>query len=226
MSTIVRGSVPATEFALSYTLDVLPDIQIECERIVQSGESSVMPLMWIRYGDRESIDSALEADESVDEVSCLSEFEDEFLYRMEWIDQIDLLLRMLTNDEATVLDAYGKGDRWQIRVLYPNRDHFSRTHEFADEHGLTFDVESIREMEGEPAGRFGLTEGQYEALVLASKRGFFDIPRETTLEELADELGISHQALSERVRRGTDALVQDALIVGAVGEEDDDARFG
>jgi hypothetical protein len=224
MSTIVRGTVPASEFALSHTLERLDDAEIECERIVQSGENTVMPLLWIRHDDREAVDEALEADESVDEVRCLSEFEGEYLYRMEWVGHIELLLRMLTNDEATVLDAYGRGDRWQIRVLYPTRDHFSRTHGFADDHGLSFDVESIREMEGEPAGRFGLTESQYEAVVTAAQRGFFEVPRETTLEELADELDVSHQALSERIRRGIGALVEDALIVGAVGEDEDEDR--
>lgn len=211
MATIVRGTVPAEEFALARTLSVLPDAEVECERLIRSGDGAVMPLLWIRHVDRETLEEAFEADPTVSDVTCLSEFDDELLYRMNWVDHVDLLVQLLTKAEATILDAYGRQDRWQLRVLYPDRDHFTRTHEFAEAHGLTFDVESIREMEGEPAGRFGLTADQYEALVMAADRGFYSVPRETTMEELASDLDISHQALSERLRRGHEKLIANAM---------------
>ncbi|MEF8789821.1 MAG: helix-turn-helix domain-containing protein [Haloarculaceae archaeon] len=219
MATIVRGTVPASQFALNHALETLPDVEVECERIVRSGDDAVMPLLWVRYADREEVEAAFEADPSVGNVTCLSDLDEELLYRMDWIDHVDLLLQMLTNAEATVLDAYGRGSRWKLRVLYPERDEFSTTHEFCAEHGLSFDVASIREIDGEPAGRFGLTESQYRALVLAVQRGYYEVPRRTTLEELADEVGVSHQALSERLRRATGSLAEDALLVGALPEE-------
>jgi hypothetical protein len=219
MATIVRGTVPASQFALNHTLEALPDVEVECERIVRSGDDAVMPLLWVRYADRDEIEAAFEADPTVGNVTCLSDLDEELLYRMDWIDHVDLLLQMLTNAEATVLDAYGRGSRWKLRVLYPERDEFSTTHEFCAEHGLSFDVASIREIDGEPAGRFGLTESQYRALVLAVQRGYYEVPRRTTLEELADEVGVSHQALSERLRRATGSLAEDALLVGALPEE-------
>jgi predicted DNA binding protein len=219
MATIVRGTVPASEFALNHTLETLPDVEVECERIVDSGDGAVMPLLWVRYAEREEVEAAFEEDSSVDNVTCLSDFGDELLYRMDWIDHVDLLLQMLTNAEATVLDAYGHGDRWTLRVLYPEREKFSATHEFCEGHGLVFDVASIRDLDGEPAGRFGLTESQYRALVLAAQRGYYEVPRETELADLADELDISHQALSERLRRATGSLVEDTLLVGAMSED-------
>ena len=220
MATLVRGTVPAEEFALRRTLERFPEMEIECERIVQGGENVILPLLWVRYTDRAEFESALESDPSVEDVNCLSEFDDEALYRMRWVDHVRLLINFLTNGEATILDAYGRNDRWHVRVLYPDRDHFSRSHEFATSHGLMFDVESIRELEGEPAGRFGLTDGQYRALVLAFERGYFDVPRRADLEDVAGELGISHQSLSERLRRGTGALVEDTLVIGALADEE------
>jgi hypothetical protein len=221
MATIVTGTVPSDELALNYTLERLPEMEVECERIVQSGEGSIMPLLWIRYDDREGLEATLEEDPTVDAVEILSEFDGEFLYRMEWIDHVRLLLHMLTNSEATVLDAYGQNRGWHLRMLYPEREHFSRTHEFADEHGLTFEVLTIREMEGEPAGRYGLTDSQHRVLELASRRGYFEVPRDVTLKELAEEIGVSHQALSEQLRRGTGALVEDTICIGTFPEEED-----
>jgi predicted DNA binding protein len=57
-----------------------------------------------------------------------------------------------------------------------------------------------------------LTETQREALVLAHERGYYDSPRETSLEEIADELGITQQSLSSRLRRGYRRLVGETLI--------------
>jgi hypothetical protein len=219
MATIVRGTVPADEFALSHTLGSAPDVEFEVERIVDSGDDALMPLLWVR-GDRENgVADLLDADPSVREVELLAAFDDEWLYRMEWVDRIDLVLRMLTTSEATVLDAHGRRDRWTLRVMYPDRDDLSDTHEFCRSHGLSFDVRSIRELDGEPAGRYGLTTEQFEALTTAAERGLFEVPRRTTMADLATELSVSHQALSERIRRATGALVEEALVVGVAGDE-------
>ena len=56
-----------------------------------------------------------------------------------------------------------------------------------------------------------LTPAQREILELALDRGYFAIPRETNLMELAEELGISDQAVNERLRRGTAKVVLSAL---------------
>ncbi|MBX0322062.1 helix-turn-helix domain-containing protein [Halomicroarcula sp. F13] len=214
MPTIVSGTVPASDLALSHSLEALPELLFEVERIVTSGDDALMPMLWVRGGSRAEIESALDEDPTVDDVDLLGEFDDECLFRMEWVSRIDLIMQMLTNSEATVLDAVGKNDRWKVRVLYPRRSLFSKTHDFCEEHGVEFDVSSIRELDEEPAGRYGLTSAQYEVLSEASRRGYFKVPREVSLSELADELDISHQAASERLRRATDALVEDTLFVG------------
>ena len=60
-----------------------------------------------------------------------------------------------------------------------------------------------------------LTEQQYDTLTRAVEQGYYDVPREMNAKELADELDISHQALSERFRRGTKNLVNSTLLVDA-----------
>ncbi|MDS0220547.1 helix-turn-helix domain-containing protein [Haloarcula sp. S1AR25-5A] len=213
MPTIVSGTVPASDLALNHSLEQLPELQFEIERIVTSGNDALMPMLWVRGSQREDIEQTLEADPTVDNVELLGDFEDEWLFRMEWVDHVDLIVQMLTNSEATILDAVGQGTTWKLRVLYPRRSLFSRTHDFCEEHNLAFDVSSIRELDEDPAGRYGLTSGQYEILAEASDRGYFKVPREVSLAELAEELGITHQAASERLRRATDALVEDVLFV-------------
>ncbi|MFC5368920.1 bacterio-opsin activator domain-containing protein [Salinirubrum litoreum] len=214
MATIVRGTIPADEFALSRAVTSVPGLELEIERVVDAGGERVMPLLWVRGATRERVESALDADPSTERTELLADLDDEWLYRMEWVDHVELLLRMITTHDATVLDAYGKGDRWQLRVIYPDRDELSAMQAFCTDHGLSFSVESVREMDGVPAGRYGLTTEQFAALTTAAERGLFAVPRRTTLGELAEEFDVSHQAMSERVRRATGALVEDTLLIG------------
>lgn len=220
---IVRGEIPADEFALYEALSSLPDVEFEVERIVQSGDEAAMPLMWIRNAPTDAVEEAFGRDPSVEELELLSEFDDEQLYRMQWVSEVEMVLQMLTNSEATITDAYGTDGRWYLRVLYPDRDSLSKTVRFAEDNGLTFEVRAIRQLEGEPAGRYGLTEAQFEALETALEAGYYEVPRRTDQSDLADRLEISHQALSERLRRATGALVEDALLVGAVEARRDDS---
>jgi len=214
MATIVIGSVPTAELALAHTFEKLPDVTFESERIILSGDDAVMPLLWARNAEREPLEAAIDGDPTVNNVTLLADFGEELLYRMDWVDRVQLLLHMLTNSEATILDAHGRRDGWRVRVMFPDRSHLSETHAFCKAHGMEFTIESIREMDGQPSGRFGLTEDQYRALITAVEEGYYDVPQQRTLEELAEEFEISHQALSERLRRGTESLVEDTLLVG------------
>lgn len=213
MAIIVQGTIPAAEFVLAETLTALPTAVFKCERLVISGDKAVMPLLWVNDGEAEEVSQALAADPTVETVELLSTVDGEHLYRMEWIGQIDLILQMLTSSKATIMDASGTGEQWFFRILYPSRDALSQTTEFGEEHGLTFDITTIRELDGEPAGRYGLTEAQYEALAQAVESGYYNIPRENNLEDVAAALDISHQALSERIRRATLALIEDTILI-------------
>jgi predicted DNA binding protein len=121
---------------------------------------------------------------------------------------------MLTTAQATITDAYGAGGTWYLRVLYPTRESLSSTVEYYETNGVAFEVERIRELDGEPAGRYGLSEGQYNALTAAATQGYYDIPRDADLQAV-----VPHQALSERLRRGMLALIGDTLLLGPHGDE-------
>jgi predicted DNA binding protein len=219
MATIIEGEIPAAELALDHLLSTLSGVEVECERVVRSGDDAVMPLLRIRYADRDEVERVLDDDPSVRTATAVSEAGTDMLYRIDWVERVELLLGMLTSAEASILDAYGRNGRWEFRLLYPEREAFSETHRFCEEHGLSFDLMSIRELDGRPEGRSGLTEGQHRALALAMRRGYYEVPRKTSLKELASELDVSHQALSERLRRATESLVSERVMDGELPEE-------
>ena len=63
-----------------------------------------------------------------------------------------------------------------------------------------------------------VTPKQAEALRMANERGWFEVPRDATLGEIADELGISTQAASDRMRRGMRNITEPSP-TGEMGDE-------
>ncbi|WP_306059534.1 helix-turn-helix domain-containing protein [Natronococcus wangiae] len=213
MSTIAELAIPAEEFALWHTLDATTGLDVEIERVVAYDPDHVMPYVWL-LGDEATLadaDDALAADSTVDEAELLSDIGGERLYRMNWIDDVTVILHLLTEEQATVLDATVENTQWRFRVLFPERDALSRTYEFATDQGVSIDLQKIHRLDETRHGRFDLTDAQHETLVAALDRGYYDIPRTIDMEKLSDELEISHQALSERLRRAHRALVEEAI---------------
>jgi len=215
MPTIVVANVPTEEFALHESLRAVPDLVVESQRVVEKGEGLMMPLIWVRGANGETVRAALADDSSVRSASRIASYENESLYQMEWKRGVELAVQIMTEDESVILDLYGTSDGWRLRSMFPDRDTLARTVEFCENNGLAFDVRRVREMNVVPSGRWGLTDEQYEALRVAWDAGYFGVPREADLGDVADRLDISHQALSERLRRGHTSLIKETIGVGA-----------
>jgi predicted DNA binding protein len=91
-----------------------------------------------------------------------------------------------------------------------------------DEHGIEFELVRLYCLTEPKMGQFNVSEKQFEALLAALEMDYFAIPREATLGDLADVLGISKRAASERLRRGQTNLLHNSLVIGrptAIGLE-------
>lgn len=222
MGTIAEFDIPADEFALGPTFRELEGLEVEIERLVAHDHDRLMPFAWLTADDPDALDDALASDETVESAELVSEIDDEQLYRMEWIDSIEMAVHILLDEEGTILHAMGQSDGWHIRVLFPDRNSLSRTYDFAQENDLRLDVVRIYELDSDRQGRFGLSDEQQDTLATATKLGYFDVPRGITQADLADKLDISHQALSERLRRAQKTLNENTIIIGdAEGDEPD-----
>lgn len=213
MTTVLSASLPRTGFALRETLSTVPEVAFEVEGIVEAGDEMVMPLVWATDADHDQLEEALRADPTTEDVELLSEIDTRRLYRMEWIDHIRLLLRIIVTNEATVVKAATSDDDWRLRVIYPTHDGVNDTEAYCEAHNVPLTIDSIEETEDIATGRYGLSTEQYEALTTAYDRGYFGVPRGTSLADLANEFDISHQAFSERIRRAEATLVEETLFM-------------
>jgi predicted DNA binding protein len=225
MSNIAEVHVPAEEFALRETLEEVPDVEFEVERVATHGSDRVLPFVWATGEDLERVEAALETDPSVEDVESLIEQDDARLFRMEWVTHTRVLVYVLTEGNATVLSLSGFENRWAFRVLFPDRDALSATYAFCRERNLTFDLRQVYELSNSSRrGHFGLTDEQHDALVAGIECGYFDVPRGATMDDVAAELGVSRQAVSERLRRGHHRLIESALVIGRA--DSDPSRIG
>lgn len=214
MAIITEFDIPVTEFALAEVMRETVILQVEIERLVAHDYGKLMPFTWITTEDFETMDELLASDDTVDRFRNVSELDEFRLYRMEWVDHIEMIVHILLEEDGAILSASGGDDGWHFRVLFPDRRALSETYEFATDSDLTFDVKKVYEMENERRGRFGLSKNQYETLELATKRGYFEVPRTITIDDLAEEIGITHQSLSERLRRAQRTLNENAILIG------------
>lgn len=82
------------------------------------------------------------------------------------------------------------------------------------------DLSRVRLAESADEQQPRLTAEQRQALEAAYEAGYFDVPREIRLSELAADLGRSQGALSEILRRATRRLIKAQL--GQTGEEEEE----
>lgn len=211
MAVIVEFTIPAEAFPFGRAVGGDPTVQVVLERTVPFGRRHI-PFLWVTNHDFEVFERTLTESELVERVEAVARFEDSTLYAIEWHTERATFLNGLEEAGGTILEAYGSST-FTFTVRFNDHAALTRFHRFYQGKGFPVSIRQVYTLsEGsEEDGGFDLTPAQREALVVAVENGYFAVPRRTKLEEVADELDISRQAVSELVRRGTEKVLQRAL---------------
>lgn len=212
MGTIVDTTIPTEQFALRDTFESVHDAEFQTVRVVAHETGQLMPYIWASASDLDALHEALQADSSTEDVTRLATGDGRSLYQMTWRAHMRVIVYVLVEEQGTLLGAHGQRDQWEFRILFPDHDSVSATYDFCAEYGINLTIRRVNGV-GDLVRHGGaeLSEKQHEALVTALETDYYDVPRGKTLEELAGELEVSHQALSERLRRGHRALIENTL---------------
>lgn len=212
MSVILEFSISATEFQLGEVLSGPPSMQIELERIVPTGDMT-MPFVWATGTEHERFAKMVRSQPNVQELLILDRIGDSGLYRIEWEDSPTNLMEGISQTDAVVLEAHGK-DTWKFRLRFLDHDKLSQFHNFVLEHDIPIHIDRTYTLTEttERGYRFDLSQEQRAALVLALQQGYFETPSRVSLEELTAELDITRQAVSNRIRRGNQKVLESVLL--------------
>lgn len=218
MAVIAEFRVPVEDFLLSGALPAAPEMHVEVRRVVADGTEEVTPYFWAWGGDFDAFEAALADDETVrDEETLEASDESERVYRARWEygSHGEGVVYAVSEVGATILHATATDGEWDLRILFPDDDALSSFHDYVAEHDLAFDVARLfHPHDPEDIEEYDVTPEQREVLAAAHEIGYFSVPREATLADVAAELGISENAASARLRRAHDNLVGSTVAAG------------
>ena len=205
MATVAEFRLPAEVFVLGRLFERYPDAVVEIERVVPTGDT-VLPYVWLDGVDGDDAAAALEDAPGLQSVEVIDTVNGSSLLRCRYASE-DGGVRAIAAADVTLLSAVGDADGWTIQVRGDSPTDVSAFHQACTDADLGPSLVELHDLT-EAGGAPSLTDSQREALVLADEMGYFDDERRVTLDDIADELGISRQALSNRLRRGYRTLIR------------------
>lgn len=219
MSVIAVVDVHPDSFELGRILGVSSDAGVELDRVVPLGDS-IIPLVWVYGTEGEALEQRVMKHPSVERFEVREVHDDRRLIAIDWRASRDLLIQGVTEVGAQVLAGTGSGSAWRFDLRFPDREALGEFQEFCDNGDIDFEVLRINNPSQPDSGPwYGLSEPQREAMELAHREGYFEIPRRISTKELGARLGISDQAVTERLRRGTSRLLDNTLSMGPMGDD-------
>ena len=221
MSVITEIRVSSDDFELGQILSVEQASAIELETLVPSGGATV-PLFWVYEPADNGFLDTVERYPTVKSVTEVDIFDDRTLFRMDWDASQDHLFQCILEHDGQILSAAGSSEGWNFEIRFTDREALSRCQDCCDDAHISLKLTRVYNPTDPEVGPwYGLSEPQREALTLAVRMGYYDIPRCCTTAELADELGISDQAVTERLRRAIGTFGKYALLTpGSAAEVD------
>ncbi|MHB9285854.1 helix-turn-helix domain-containing protein [Halobacteriales archaeon Cl-PHB] len=211
MATVMEFTSPAEEFPLGSVFENLPGATVELERLIPH-ETLIIPYFWVRGVETEDVEAAFEPHAGVTAIRSIDSVEDEYLMRAEWEQEYFGVLSALSKANVVVLSGTGTKEEWRFEVRGEDQESIAAFREYCQENDIPIEITAVHAMLPIQGEGYELTDIQRETLVLAYERGYFDSPRQASLEEIADELGITQQSLSSRLRRGHRRLIGATLV--------------
>lgn len=208
MAIIAEIDVPADAFNFGTTVEQFPDAHIEFERVVPLDRATA-PMFWFKGGDVNGFETALADNSHIQHIKRVIDNGNEALFEVEWRSVNNGFIDALLQNDATILKVEANNGKWELRLQFDSHNDLSHFSTAVTECGMPITL--LRIYRPDDTSEEDISIPQQEALELAHRKGYFDVPRQTTLSELANELDISEAALSQRLRRGTAQVIESRL---------------
>lgn len=203
MSVTLTVDIPASNFDVGRVIEAIDGVHVEVRTVVPLGDQA-MPVFEIenREHDHEEFIDRLEDHSAVASVVTIDQYDERGSYAVEWSGEIDSFYHALSDHDAIVLSATKEDDRWTFDLQFPSREAVTGFQEQIHQEEIDLAVHRVIESRrSTPDPEDALSPAQREALDLALSEGYYSIPRRTTTAEMGEQLGISDQAVVERLRR-------------------------
>jgi predicted DNA binding protein len=219
MTVIAELRVAGSEFELGRILGSMAGLDIELETMVPLRQRP-LPFFRVHNEVSDTFEAQVGAHPSVERITEIERHNGEVLYALDWVASRDRLFDAMDEVGAQLLSGRAVGETWAFELRFPSHDALSEFEARCEDAHVAVTVDRVynptKPSEGLP---FGLTERQHETLVRAVEGGYYAIPRRMSTEDLAEEFGVSGQAITERLRRAVAGLTEHALLVDDTADD-------
>jgi hypothetical protein len=222
MAVIAHLRIPADSFELGRILELETAGTIELENMVPLGERAI-PFFSVSDTVRESFESNVETHPSVSRIIEVTSHDGERLYSLEWEIGRDVFFQGIVELSGQLLSGTGTSSTWEFEIRFPTHEALSEFQDYCENAHIELEVGRVYNPVRPGTGMwYGVTNTQRETLMRAVQGGYYSIPRQMSTQDLADEFGVSDQAVTERLRRAITTLTENTLIAM---QEDLDEEF-
>jgi predicted DNA binding protein len=159
-----------------------------------------------------------DADPAVADHQRITELPDRRLYRVVLSEEASrrVIHPVVIEHDIPLMSLPMTAETVRILARFPTHESLAAFRSVCRERDIPFELKQFYEEEsavndGGVGSRYGVTDAQHEALLHALEAGYFSVPREATLETVAEALDVSPSALSTRLRRGQQNLLGNTL---------------
>jgi predicted DNA binding protein len=208
MSIIAEIRARSPDLALTDALDAVPEMGLEVVNELGTDEGGHYLFFWARGGDVGSFETAMAGDPTVATADRYTELADRVLYRIQLSDAARVVLyEGWVAAGADYTEAWYDDGWWRARMRFPDREALAQFERWCTDRGVRFELDSVYTDHPREDRVPVLTDAQQEVLGVALAEGYFEVPREASMADIAARLDVSEQAVSERLRRGHRRLV-------------------
>ena len=211
MTLLAEIAVGSDDFILGRAFDIPAGVEVELERSISIDKPNV-PCVWVHDHEEFKVETAFRPSPEMQEMRFQQSTEDSALYQIRWTRTRTDVLSLVQERNGVVLEAVGSSEEWRFTIRFETQDDLQRFYDACQRDGIGVDLVKLYQSYAPDDSSYGLTETQVETLITAQRQGYFEVPKEIHLEELAEQFGVSPQSVSERLQRGLNKLVEHTLV--------------
>lgn len=206
MGFVLEARLSHEDLVLVPTIEASSDVTIRYEYTAPTGDAASLfiSVFGNEYG---AIEETLAADHTISEFSRITTFSNRAIYRVTMASALTPIPPQCFDEGLFVFKITSGDTGWIVRLYLPDRDALTTFRNSCRDRDISFRIRQLQESGSKDNATYFLTEQQHEILLMAYCAGYYDIPRRVSQGDIADQLGLSTSAISQRLRRAVAELI-------------------
>ncbi|WEL16750.1 Transcriptional regulator, contains HTH domain [Halorhabdus sp. SVX81] len=219
---IAELDVTSPRVVLGPTLASDYDVTVYAERLPVSHEGTTWFHVTVLAADFDAFEEVLAADPTVANSEVFAAYGDRRTYRLTIAPEVPVLTEHVASFGDELLDLRSTADGWRVRIRTTDRGSIREFLAFCAEQDIDCRLARVFEA-SDPVGEMAVPveRDAFDILHTAYDAGYFEVPRETSLAELADRFDVSESTMSVRLRRALGHVVASLVAADASAETTD-----